>query len=66
MKRGVVRGESSAEAPSSDRSPQVQIIDHCSTVAVRVDVDNNLASGYELTASLQTKDAVTKILQLGP
>jgi len=33
---------------------------------VRVDADNNLANGYELTTGLQTKDAVTKILQLGP
>jgi Ca2+-binding RTX toxin-like protein len=48
-----------AAIPPADRAAHVQIIDHGATVDVRVDADNNLANGYELTATLQTKDAVT-------
>jgi Ca2+-binding RTX toxin-like protein len=48
-----------AAIPVADRASHVQILDQGATVDVRVDADNNLANGFELTATLQTKDAVT-------
>jgi Ca2+-binding RTX toxin-like protein len=43
-----------------DRPSLVLIIDHGSTVDIRIDADKNLANGYEMTvATIQTADVVT-------
>ena len=46
--------------PPDQRASRVAILDHGSTVDIRINADGDLSNGYELTiATLQTKDAVT-------